>query len=732
MKHKIILSMVLITSIFGLAGCNNQNSSIISSNTNINLNTRKVLSTSSSILTLSMYDELDLSNFVVNGLTYENDELIETIQITDYELINTKNNKTIYQGYIFNETGLNTIEVKKDGYISTTFTIKVNPSTKFSQSISISSLPTKTKYKLNETFLKDGLSVNLYTYYVDSNNKEHSLTKTIDNYTLSIDDKQIDSYTYLENGLKRVKVSYQGYNEELTAEFSTFCLKDEYHPLDISSKQLMEEEDLTMNLNISNTTKSNEDKGYLSPDEIDISYDLHEFSNTNSYINWRYMPSKGDVPLLIVPVVIPTYEELATCATYSAITKAFNGSSSDLNFESVHSYYYKSSYGQLDLHTTITDYYYLSTDSDKFNILSSIEDATNQSQLVCDLGQDCLNWAEKTYNLDLTEYDYDKNGTIDGIWMVYIHPYTSRGSLYWAFSGYASTTPNIEKPTVSNYGWIGYEFILGEYSYDYDNNPDVGCDAHVVIHETGHMLGLNDYYDTNKINEEANLNNPLGNIDIMASDIGDQNPYSKMMLGWIKPYIVYGNADISLKTFQSKDQVILIPDDNKDLSSFTKLENGKYQINIFDEYLVLDYYTKKGLNEQDYPSYNVKTPTDSGLRIYHTDARLAKVSQENGTYIPTLLDDPSSCLSYEGKDLYRVITNTLYETFTTSDENKFDEIRWISTNKTKMYANTSLENRIFTNVNDTFKIESDNPQFINGLFNSTKSCSYQIKITSFN
>lgn len=739
-------SLLVLTAIscLMLASCDNQvtiSSSIDSSSSisSISEYTSKRLSiASSNMIDVGQYQELDLSSLVVNALYYQNDDIVKTEVVTDYKLINLQTNKEIKQGEVFTVSGIVQVSVQKEGFTPTSLSIRVNQAISITQSLEVISLPNKVNYKIGEEFSSDGLLVNLNTTILDHDNKLVTSTKSISDYKLTILDKEITSYTYQDYGQVRVKITYQGYNKTITSGFSTYCLKDEYVPEDVVTKTLMEEDDTKMKVSISNSSNNlaDNDKGYFEPSEINMDYDVHSFAK-DSFLQWLYTPSVGDVPLLVVPVVIPGYEDLATQDNYLNIKKAFFGASSDLHFESLHSYYYKSSFGQLDFKATMTDYYYLSSDSTRFNTIDKIEDV-NTEQVVPKLAQDAVDWAEKTYNLNLDDYDYDNNGTIDGIWLVYMHPIENNASIYWAFSGYIRGQGSVEEPIVNNYGWISYAFINGEYSNPDEENPDRECDAHIVIHETGHMLGLSDYYDTNQsASLESQDYDAVGSIDIMSSNIGDQNPYSKILLGWIKPYVVYGNCTIDLKSHQSKDQVILIPNDTKTKDSYQKDEDGKYIVNMFDEYLLVEYYTPKEMNSFDYPAYGMKTVQDSGGRIYHVDNRLAvtnqkyQESQPSSKYTATILSNPDECLTSQHKDLlYRVISNTLYEMFTDVTNNKFDEVRWISSDGRKLKKFDSIEDRIFKK-GTSFSLDSEiaKEQFVNqNKFDSNLSCSYLITI----
>jgi hypothetical protein len=148
-----------------------------------------------------------------------------------------------------------------------------------------------------------------------------------------------------------------------------------------------------------------------------------------------------------------------------------------------------------------------------------------------------------------------------------------------------------------------------------------------LIHETGHMLGLDDYYSYDRDGS------PAGMCDMMDFNIGDHNGYSKMLLGWIKPRFVDGSESdftLSLSSFTENGDCIILRNTSTDPWNKTP----------FDEYLLLQYYTPTGLNEKDaagYPEWRAagqgglyKQP---GLQLFHVDSR---VTTAQGDYTDAL------------------------------------------------------------------------------------------------
>jgi hypothetical protein len=177
--------------------------------------------------------------------------------------------------------------------------------------------------------------------------------------------------------------------------------------------------------------------------------------------------------------------------------------------------------------------------------------------------------------------------------------------LLWAYSYYNYRhygSPSTTNPKPIRYAWSSRTFMNGPYS---------GVDAHTFIHETGHLLGLDDYYTYSEDDYDA-----MGGIDMMDYNVGDHNAYSKFFLGWTKPFVVDRNHPSSaqsftmdIKPFESSGEHVLIKDN----------WNGS----ALDEYISLEFYTPTGVNEKDSRGYyDSLVPGVPGIKIIHVDSRL--------------------------------------------------------------------------------------------------------------
>lgn len=308
--------------------------------------------------------------------------------------------------------------------------------------------------------------------------------------------------------------------------------------------------------------------------------------------------------LLVVPVSFKDTRKKATEDIRQDISKTFFGKASDTGWESVASYYYKSSRGQLTLTGEVTPWINLGTATTELKNSSQIED------LVIKKIYDTLPGEM------LQEYDLNQDGWLDALWIVYAADIQQNNNeTFWAFVSWVNAESNMDKPYPGVFGWTSYEFMyeggnagLPQFKGD---EGKLLVDSHTFVHETGHMLGLTDYYDYDS------ETNPSGGVDMMGNNIIDHNAYSKFLLHWNQPLIpnaIQEETTIRLRpAAQSGDFILLNPE-----------WNGS----VFDEYILLEYYTVEGLNEKD---SRVRYQTDyssavghnqPGVRVWHVDSTL--------------------------------------------------------------------------------------------------------------
>lgn len=361
------------------------------------------------------------------------------------------------------------------------------------------------------------------------------------------------------------------------------------------------------------TVIAKEGSGYFKAGDFS-SYSLMNHTSIAS-MRHRTLSSIGEQKILVVPVCFsdPDYDSFSE-EELANINKAYNGDPDETGWQSVRSYYKASSYGKLNLTATIAPVFKFENTSKYFQGLVA-KDYYQVSSLILSITESLAS------KMDLSQFDQNGDGYIDAFEMVYkndtsVYKWDGKdGSETFAWRNFSDFCTN-DSPSTSHVN-VGL-FLWSQYALCFPGYYHNEIDAHTLIHETGHILGLDDYYS------DSYDDLPLGGVDMMDHKVGDHNAFSKMLLGWASPKVVDGSlADfsISLSSFEKTGDCLLVRD--------TKIDawNGM----PYDEYLLLQYYTPTGLNEKDSAGYGEwsgenyghgGTYAKAGLEVFHVDARL--------------------------------------------------------------------------------------------------------------
>lgn len=460
-------------------------------------------------------------------------------------------------------------------------------------------------------------------------------------------------------------------------------------------------------------------------------------------------PSTGDVNILVVPVnfdlsdIRPyessSYIDFNEGNYLEAMEYTFNGVSSlggaNPYWESVSSFYEKSSYGKLNLNFEIADPFTPEMSASEFlskeDLTSSSSSVGGSQALITDILEHGLTKNDVPIDIFDSEYDRNEDGYIDGMRLIYNvidgDLVSSESQPFWAY-----TTNYLAKATDTETGEIkivGTRYANCALSFLYDDSPSSGYDAHTIIHETGHMLGLDDYYSY----DNSGNYGYLGGIDMMDLNIGDHSAFSKYALGWIEPTVIYKNdTTITLKPFEDTGEALIIP------SSY-------YNDSAFSEYLILEYETPTGLNELDATEkYRNAYPLafSNGLAIYHVDARLIKHEIQNGYYTCSdyLSESESTVPEVEvhgsREDVYLVGNSNTPSYNGISDD--YALVRLISKERT-LYSENPKTSRVGSTrrdlyqAGDSFGTDQVDMFFSHNTFNNgTPINNVSIKVTSMN
>ena len=220
-----------------------------------------------------------------------------------------------------------------------------------------------------------------------------------------------------------------------------------------------------------------------------------------------------------------------------------------------------------------------------------------------------------------SDFDSNNDGYYDGVYFIYSVPIQHNySSLWWAFSGEFKTSNYYKGIKLGKYVFAAAEFI----------NP-TSLDATTYIHETGHLLGLDDYYD---YNDAVGPKGALGRTDMMENNIGDHSAFSKIILGWTNPIVVTDSSKITIDSLSKTGDVILV--------------TNNFHDSVFDEYILIDVYDPTGINISQSEVFGYiyePTLTKKGVRIYHIDSKLGSGSIYGAYYYYTLFAKNNSTTS---------------------------------------------------------------------------------------
>ncbi|MBE6933462.1 MAG: hypothetical protein E7462_00175 [Ruminococcaceae bacterium] len=357
------------------------------------------------------------------------------------------------------------------------------------------------------------------------------------------------------------------------------------------------------------------------------------------------LPSVGSPKLLVIPVNLDNSKK--TSAALNDIKTAFTGTEQSTGWQSVESYYSTSSYGKLNLDCVVLDEWF--TPSRTASEYESYYDEENDADGSILILREALAYYES--KLDFNDYDYDKDGYIDSVWLVYNCDvdYESDDSLYWAFVSWEYEETTYDGLKAYNYAFAGTDFM----HEDTDMYPteDILVDSHTYVHETAHLMGVDDYYDYDS------KHGPQGgtySADMMDSTLGDHGVITKLLLGWVSPTVVTGTGtgNYSLSSFTTTGDFLLVSD--HEITS------------IYDEYFLIEFYTNDGLNANDSPILDDKYEVAEGIRIMHVDARICynfkgEIDWNEG-------DSYSTGFLYDNSDTGKLFQNNLRADYSTKME----------------------------------------------------------------
>lgn len=293
---------------------------------------------------------------------------------------------------------------------------------------------------------------------------------------------------------------------------------------------------------------------------------------------WEGMPTTGTVRVLALLISFNDYPGV-TDPSYFA-SRLFGDGVGGPPYDSLRNFYRRSSYDQLEIVGDVLGWYQA-----PYARSTVTETSTGRMNLI----KEALNHYEAQGH-DFAQYDNDGDGTIDYFCVFWTGPHGEWASFWWGYyTWFSDSAYRLDGKRLTNYSW----------QWELYNYPNGTFSPSTIIHETGHALGVPDYYD---YDDAVGPRGGVGNLDIMDST-GDHNCFSKFMLDWITPTVISGGtAAVTLRASGLyPDALIFMP--------------GAVPGRIFDEFFMVQNRMRSGNDT------NLFTGAD-GLLVWHVDARL--------------------------------------------------------------------------------------------------------------
>jgi M6 family metalloprotease-like protein len=293
---------------------------------------------------------------------------------------------------------------------------------------------------------------------------------------------------------------------------------------------------------------------------------------------WQGMPTTGTNKILVFLIEFP---DASNITTHASVTNQLfgDGISSHYPRESLQNYYWRASYGKLLIEGTALGWYMMQHSREWYT--NTYGDGNNANYQIT---KEVAEHFDATH--DYSQYDNNGDGNIDYFAVIWSGRHGEWASFWWGY----------QWSLYSNLTLDGVRFYDFSWQWESYNYPSGFFDPLVIIHETGHALGLPDYYD---YNGDIGPDGGVGGLDMMAGNRGDHNAFSKFMLDWLQPTnVVDSLLDYTLKaTAEYPEAVMVMPgvDNSTPYKEYFMVQN-RYRV----------------LNDTNYPS--------DGLLIWHIDA----------------------------------------------------------------------------------------------------------------
>ncbi|MCR5718564.1 MAG: hypothetical protein K6F80_05970 [Oscillospiraceae bacterium] len=316
------------------------------------------------------------------------------------------------------------------------------------------------------------------------------------------------------------------------------------------------------------------------------------------------MPSQGSAKLAVFYVDFPDcrfrYEPSLEELNAYCFGESYEETNKNYPFITMRSFLNRSSKGIMDLtgqvfrYTTTENKYVYETVEDDNGFLVNDE---NKQLLMEEL------FANFDDMVDFSQFDGNGDGVIDELLICV--PRSADEEYWWPAS--KEYHYDLEADGVR----LGYFVVGSTHVNSVEDHRDF---AATFLHESGHCMGLPDYYLLCSGDQMEGLNGDAGN-EMMDENYSDFGCFSKLMLGW------YREKQVQIYDQNiGGEQTFCLRDAQGEHGNCLILPAGQLDENFFSEYIILEYITDTGNNVGINRYKKRQYRLGEGIRAYHVCA----------------------------------------------------------------------------------------------------------------